>query len=149
MDDLWKKELFMHSTGNLFNLRSKNYDKVSQPILHNIALSFEKFSYKFTATNENYKKAFIFENPCITFDLNRTHFLQKTFFTNEEWNLYGKNIEKLSMDSLLTNGNIVSKNTFEINTGILISDLKYQKLRGMALTAVAKYGKVLTIEKKN
>jgi len=150
MDELWKKELLKFSTGSLFNLRAKNYDKGCHPILHHIALCFEKFIFKFTSVKENYKKIFIFDNPCITFDFNRPHFLQQGFFTGQEWDRYGSIIKNLTMDKLILPDNtIATKENFQLTTGILISDLKFQKLRGLALASVRKFQKIRTEDKKH
>jgi len=117
--------------------------------LHHIALCFEKFIFKFTTVKENYKKIFIFDNPCITFDFNRPHFLQQGFFTGREWDMYGSVIKNLTMDKLILQDNtIASKDNFQLNTGILISDLKFQKLRGLALASIRKFQKFRNEEKK-
>jgi len=149
LDDLWKKELFLNSNGSVFNLRSKNFDKKNHPILFHIAQNFERFVVKFSAVNENFMRAFIFDNPCITFDFNRPHFLQKSFFTEAEWREHYWTIQKLTMESLIKpDYSIREKNEFETLTGIRISDLKFNKLRGMALASLQKFKKNLRSEIK-
>jgi len=149
MDELWKKELFFLSGGNLFNLREKDFNKELNPILHNIARYFEKFVFKFTVIKENFRKAYIFDNPCIKFDVNSPHFLKKTFFTNEEWQMHAVKIKNLTMDMLMSNDNVTySKEYFENKCGMSVSLLKLNKLRGMALTSVRLYGKFSALDKK-
>ena len=148
-DDLWKYQLFNGSHGSVFNLRKSNFDKKMSPILYNIADQAEKFVYSFTARNENYKKAWLFDNPSITFEINRQHYLKKTFFTMEEWTLFEGSIKMLTMDNILNaDGTVKSKIEFENGTGVLLSEIKYNKLRGMALSSVRKYAKNALFEKK-
>jgi len=148
-DDLWKQELLSNSYGTVFNVRCHNFNKTKNPILHNIAEKYEKFLFKFTVTNENFRKAFVYDNPALTFDVNRTHFLKKTFFTDDEWRLYGNEIKTLTMDKLLgENDTVKSKNQFENATGIFLTDIKFNKLRCLARSSLLKYVKNTTEEKK-
>jgi len=117
--------------------------------ISHIAKKFEQFIFSFTIKNENFRKAYVFENPVLTFDVNRQHYLKKSFFTMEEWNLYGRSIKNLTMDQILGAGGIVkSKMDFETSTRIFLSDLKFNKIRGLALTATAKYEKNNREEKR-
>jgi len=59
LDDLWKKELFAGSYRNVFNLRGKNFNKNTNPILHYIATCMESLFLKFTVKNENFLNAWI------------------------------------------------------------------------------------------
>ncbi len=43
LDDYWKQRLFSKSLGNIFNLRSKYFDKNVEPVLHSIVKSYENF----------------------------------------------------------------------------------------------------------
>jgi len=149
MDELWKREFFLHSNGNIFNVRKGHLNVQKNPILRNIAEHFEKFVFKFTVVNENFKKAFIFDNPTLTFDPNRQHYLKKTFFTDQEWENNEGRIKSLTMDMLVSNnGDFYDRGDFELLSGITISDLKFNKLRGLARTAVAKYKKLENSAKK-
>jgi len=148
-DDLWKKELLFFSYGTVFNVRCHNFNRIKNPILHNIAEKYEKFLFKFTATAENFRKAFVYDNFILTFDVNRTHFLKQTFFTNEEWHMFGNEIKTLTMDKLLgENDRVKSKLEFENATGILLSDIKFNKLRCLVRSSLLKYVKNTTEEKK-
>ena len=137
LDDLWKVNLFVKSCGNIFNVRKQNMDKRQHPILYNIVSFFEEFIFKFTATNENFRVAKIFENPCLKFENNRQHHLKKSFFTDEEWNNSEYEIKKLSMDMLIKQDNrLCEKIEFENLAGFVLSELKFTKLRGIASTAL-------------
>jgi len=149
LDAGWKRDIFYYTYGCIFNIRQKQFNSELNPILHNIAGHAEKFIYNFSTMQENYKKCHIFDNPCINFDVNSPHFLKRSFFTNDEWRLHWKGILNLRMDMILNDdGTVKQKNEFEDLTGILISDLKYNKLRGLARSSTLKYAKIKTIEKK-
>jgi len=149
MDDLWKKELLMYSYGSVFNLRQANFDKKLNPILYYVAGKFENFLFNFTTKKENFMSSFFFENPCCTFDINRQHYLKKSFFTEQEWAMYSKKIKKLSMNMLIKRTYVVvNKPEFEELSGIAVSDIKFNKLRGIALTAIRKYRKAEKKEQK-
>jgi len=142
LDDLWKKELLMYSYGSVFNLRQAAFDKKLNPILHHIAGKFEKFLFNFTTIKENFMSAFFFENPCCTFDINRQHFLKKTFFSAVEWQEYSKKIKNLSLNMLINRDyTVIGKPEFEELSGIELSEIKFNKLRGLANAAIQKFKK--------
>jgi len=97
LDELWKCELFLKSNGTIFNTRQKYFDKKINPILFHISGYVENFVFKFTAVKENFRKSYIFDNPCIKFDVAGHHFLKKTFFTEDEWQRYEVKIKGLTM----------------------------------------------------
>ena len=149
MDELWKMELFYFSYFNLFNLRQSNFDNKTNPILHYIAGYAERFLFSFTAVGENFFSSTIYENPSLGFENNRPHYLKRTFFSELEWQSYEKNIKILTVNMLMgRDGNVVQKEIFEENSGILLSDLKFNKLRGLANTAFLRYTKIHHTEKK-
>jgi hypothetical protein len=53
LDDYWKQRLFSKSLGNIFNLRSKFFDKNVEPVLHSIVESYEIFLTNHTKAKEN------------------------------------------------------------------------------------------------
>jgi len=149
LNDHWKRDMFYFSGGNIFNVKQKNFDREMNPILFGIAGHFEKLLRCFTADKENFRKANVFENPCFTFDINRPHFLKKSFFTNEEWDLYEHRIKNLCFDQICgIDGVIKSKDEFEHISGINISNLKFEKIVGLARCSLLKYTRVRTLEKK-
>jgi len=81
MDELWKRELFLFSNYSVFNIRQSSYNRNLNPILYYVAGYAEKFIFNFTSVNENFLSSPIFENPCLSFENNRPHFLKKSFFS--------------------------------------------------------------------
>ena len=141
LDELWKHELNFFSNGSVFNLRKKNFDARKNPILHHIAGCFEKFIFKFTAIRENFMKMWIFENPSLVFDQNMPNFLNRDFFTEPYFEQNKQAICNITMDKILNmDKSFKSKQIFEQLTGIEISDVKYDRLVGLARTAIANYG---------
>ena len=143
MDDYWKRELFYYSYGSVFNLRKKNYSSAQNPILRNIADCFETFIFCFTATNENFAKSFIFENPCLPFQPNRNNYLRQEFFTELEYENNKHLIRSLTMDQLLNpDFTLRSQQEFENTSHLIITPIKFEILRSMARNAVEKFQKV-------
>jgi len=142
LDELWKRELFNGACGKLFNVRKNKFEPANNPILYHIVSCFEKFIFGFTAKNENFKKAFIFENPSLTFDVANNNYLKREFFTNEEYSTHKAAILSLTVDNIL-NPDLSLKNHFEFQevTGIVITDAKYNRLRGLVLTAIQNFSK--------
>jgi len=139
-DELWKRELRYYSYGSVFNLRKKAFNKHSNPILYNMAACFEKFIFSFSATNENFMHAWIFENPCMVLDQRNNNFLTETFF-DQEFFLANKNkIRNLTMNSLVNaNNTLKTKQQFETISGLTLTDIKFGRLLGLARTAIANF----------
>ena len=149
LNDSWKRDLFFLSDGNVFNLRQSKVDKIMNPIIFFIAGHFERFLYAFTVEKENFRRAHFFDNPCFTFDVNRQHFLKKSFFTEDEWDTYKNQIQNLTFDRLVSmEGIIKSKIEFEIGTGLRLTELKFAKIESLARSSIAKYSRADAKEKK-
>jgi hypothetical protein len=150
MDEMWKRELFKNSSSNIFNLRKSFFDEQKNPILYYIARCFEKFTFKFTPINENFRKCYIFENPTLKFDANHQNYLSKAFFGEDIYVRYKRQIHCLTVDSLLNQDNsIKSKDEFEHQTGIFVNVQKYLKLCGLVRTANVTFSKNTVLEKKS
>jgi len=143
LDEIWKKDLYKCANGMVFNLRKKHFDRQKNPILHHIASCFEKFIYGFTCYRENFKQAYIYENPCLTFDNNNNNYLQQNFLTGDEFILYGKSVRALTLDKILNpDYTTKGKQEFEASTNIFLTEIKYNRLRLLAINVVRKYKKV-------
>jgi hypothetical protein len=78
--DNWREEIYNITFGNPAVLHPKMIDKHIHPIIHNIAVSFEKFKMKFFNLNNNYRKSHLFFNPIITRGRRDTALMDHNFF---------------------------------------------------------------------
>jgi hypothetical protein len=148
LDELWKRELFYGSKGTIFNIRKNCFDRRINPILFYIATCFEKFIFNFTSVNENFRKAFIFDNPSLPLDANHNNFVRKSFFEIEYFLMNEKKIRELKVDMILNpDSTIKNRNDFELTSGLQISELKFNKLRSLVLNAATKHTKIEYNEK--
>jgi hypothetical protein len=107
--DNWKIRLYRGSYGDIFNLRSKNFNRNTEPILFNIAKNFEQFIFEHTKINSNYKKSYIFENPVITFAEGVQGNLGERFLADEMMIRWGDKIRNLKVtDFLMGDGTPIS-----------------------------------------
>ena len=147
--ELWKIDLKNGSLGTIYNLRKENYNKKLNPILYHIVSAYEKFLFKFSAQNENFKKMFIFNNPLFCMEGNNRRQFDMNFFTPEIFAEHRNQISCLTFDSITgDNGSILNRNDFLLRTGIILSDSSYNKLRIMIEQCRAKYTKENPINKK-
>jgi hypothetical protein len=130
LDDHWKLRLYKKSYGSIYNLRAKNFDKKTEPILHHIASCFEKFLISYTMVNENYRLSYIYDNPSIQIEQGRDAFLSLRFI---DW---GANIETITKIQNLTVGDILPAvghpvlwDEFRARTGIDLPIQKFTILR--------------------
>ena len=129
--------MYGFSYENIFNIRQKNVNKSTNPILHHLSGCFEKFLLKYGTVKENFREMWLFENPIFKLDNRNQNYLNINFFSEEEFNQYGIAIKNLKMSDILNPDNTIkTKPQFEFQTGIIISEIKYTKLRD--LTSVTK-----------
>ena len=148
-DEQWKRDLLEHSYGTVFNVRGRSLDEKIHPILHHIAVSYENLLINFTKRNENFMKAYVYENPALRLDANNPAFLGRGFFSDVEHMQYGGSIRSLTLDKIINaDKTLKSKQEFQNLTGIQLSDIKYNKLTGIARTAIQTYTKNVPHEKK-
>ena len=67
LDDYWKQRIYSKSLGNIFNIRSKYFDRNSEPVLFSMAESFEKLIFAHSKSKENIRQSVIFENDSVFF----------------------------------------------------------------------------------
>ena len=79
--DNWRVDLTLLGQGNALTLTSAKVDKERYPIIGNIAKSWDYFKSKFWTSNDNYKKALIFNNPMFKRSIHDQGFLDSNFFT--------------------------------------------------------------------
>jgi hypothetical protein len=80
LDEQWKVQLYINNYGVLVNSKGMHSCIRNSPTLHSISNSFENFSNAFTSYNENFRKAYIVENPKMTKAVDSRDFIKKNFF---------------------------------------------------------------------
>ena len=150
LDEFWKRELFFLSYGSVFNIRKKEFCPIRNPILSYIAGCFKKFIFCFTATDENFLKSFIFENPCLPFQQNRNNYLKEEFFGVAEYAENKQTISSLSITHLVNSDfSLKTHHEFEALTTIVITGIKFNVLQGLARTAINQFRKQDQNQKRN
>ena len=139
LDDNWKRYLYSRCYGTVLNVRAEKIDSECYPILHGIVVSYERFFMRHTQWNENFKLAFVFENPALTLNL-RTPDLADEYFFGELMENNAAAIRNLKVSDIFDNGYSSIEN-FTQNTGIPICQRKLTGLRGLYDTASIKYSK--------
>jgi len=78
--DNWRFDLRCIFDGNCLVTCAKYVDPERHPVLYGLAISFEKFLGAFNLTNDNYKMAYILNNPVLYRQRGDTAILDKNFF---------------------------------------------------------------------
>ncbi len=106
--DTWRYDLIQLCSGNPFLLNTTLAKRNMNPIIFNIAQSFERLSKTFYGTGKNYLKAYIYCNPIFTRGRGDNAILCKIFFENETPLNIVEKIAKLRLEDLLMRGGIKS-----------------------------------------
>jgi hypothetical protein len=93
VDEWWKKALYSKCYNVIFNIRSTDFDPRSEPCLHSIVTSYERFLVNYTKLSENYKDSYIFDNNVLTLGLRDNRKLDKSIFTAGFLMAYGEKIK--------------------------------------------------------
>ena len=115
-----------------------NFPQIEGQIIHCIAKSYENFVIKHTQWNENFRHALVFNNQSLTTGLGNENLADGDFFA-EFMNNYTDRVYRIKVSDIHQHG-YVSRDDFERNTGIPISQIKLTALRGLYDTANTKYG---------
>jgi hypothetical protein len=99
------------------------------PVCHIISKSFERISNAFTTTNENFKKAYIFDNGKITLDVDTRETLSSNLFTNNYFMQFAPNIYRLwYCDFYDDNRDLISSETIAHNTGLVLTPVQIYRI---------------------
>jgi hypothetical protein len=119
IDDWWKISLYSRSMGDVFNIRSKDFNLEREPCLYTIVKSYEKFLVNFTRHGNNYKNAYLFSNNALNLGLRDKRVEDKNIFTAAFFAEHGQSIKKLLISDFLNeDGTYLNRENFVINTGI-------------------------------
>ncbi len=142
LDEQWKVQLYINNYGNILNCKSCNTNQNMNPILFVISASYETMYEKFVCTNENFKSAFIVDNKKMTRDLESNLYLTKNFFGLEFFSLHANKLYSLKYsDFYAENGAMIPAATVVESTGVPLTVLMIQTLRGVCNVAKTKYSK--------
>jgi hypothetical protein len=112
------------------------------PILFAISASYETMYDKFVCTNENFKTAFIVDNKKMTRDLETNLYLTKNFFGLDFFSLHANKLYCLTYsDFYAEDGAMIPAATVVESTGVPLTVLMIQTLRGVCSVAKTKYSK--------
>ncbi len=141
LDDWWKIFLYSRCYGNVFNIRSDDFDARYVPCLNNIVTGYETFMFNLTKKNENCRDAYLYKNGALTIGLRNNRMLSDTNFTADFFNTYEYKIKQLRTTDIFVDNLYVGLNNFRINSGIPVSLFHYQMLKGLVETAIVRYRK--------
>ena len=100
-DDLWKEKLLRYGNGNIYNLRSSDFDVTCYPILRCIAKSWETFYFNFCAKDENFRVAYIYDNPVFKLNRGTQNWLQCGVFGRDFFEQNSTEIKRLTFSQVL------------------------------------------------
>jgi len=145
INDSWRWRLASACNFNLEMLRKRFFDAELEPVLYNIAESFEKIQWKFWALNENYLMAPLVDNK---FFLRAAPERRAPVLGCVDRNLVGPEfyaankeaLQSLRMNCLIRGNHIVTIDALRRQTGLNFSNNAYLNLVTAANYAKTKYG---------
>jgi hypothetical protein len=138
----WKLIIYISNYGNIFNSKSRNINKFEFPICYDICNSYERLTNIFTATQENYKKSYIFENLNITIGLRNREQINRRQFTDEVFNEIASKLYSLKYSDLFDEHNVfLTCEMISVQFGINLTQLQWFNLRNACSTAKVRYSK--------
>jgi hypothetical protein len=139
LDELWKLEFFSPAPGDFFSIR-KNMS-FSDPILHNVAVSFSEFLKNFTIKGD-FKKCFILDNEAFTLGIRKKDLLTIGRFGDAGENTrIKKGLFGLTLKDIVTEQNIKPIEELERICGLNIGMQLYRDLYGLVAASFIKYGR--------
>jgi hypothetical protein len=146
LDDWWKIYVYSRCYGNVFNIRSDDFDVRHVPCLNNIVTGYETFMFNLTKKNENFRDAYLYKNRVLTIGLRDKHTLNETSFTANFFNTHEYKIKQLRISDIFVDNTYVGLDNFRINSGIPVSLFQYRMLKGIVETAIVRYRKQVSEE---
>ena len=116
--------------GNPFTISPSTIAQHSNPILYGLSQSFSTFNAVFSATEKNYKKAYILNNPLFCRGNRDSNIIDYTLF-NKNANLY--EIAKLRFCDFFVSGSLKSFVQLNLEYNLSLSSNSYLRLCGAHL----------------
>jgi hypothetical protein len=96
----------------------------------------------FVVKDENFRSALIIDNKKMTRDLETKQYITKNFFGLEFFSMYANNLYKLCYSDFYTDNDvIIPAETVVVSTGVPLTVMMIQTLRGVCSVAKRKYSK--------
>jgi hypothetical protein len=141
-DEQWKVKLYVNNFGNIFNCRACNTNRNANPLLFAISSSYEIMYESFVVKDENFRTAHLVDNKKMTRDLDTNQYITKQFFGFEFFSMRASNLYKLRYSDFYTDNDvIIPAETVVANTGVPLTVMMIQTLRGVCTVAKRKYSK--------
>ncbi len=143
-------QLYINNYGVILNCKASHSNPNFFPILHTISKSFEKMSDTYTEYMENYKCAFLVENSRMTRNIEGREIIGKRFFTREFFETNATKILQLKYcDFYNSDGDLIPARNVVENTGIPLTAIMIQTLRGVCTVAKVKFSEKPIERKKS
>jgi Reverse transcriptase (RNA-dependent DNA polymerase) len=136
--DNWRYDLISFCQDhNLGHLRASDLNQNDNPILYNLANSFDLFCAALATLNGNYKSAYIYDNAAFKYDNTK---LNRNFFGNNFFTAYEANIRSLKFSDCFQDGVFKTWREFAAMQ-IPLNLATWMRLRAALLSARQKYSK--------
>jgi exonuclease III len=138
--DLWRINLRNLSSGNCYCINPKLVDINAHPILHNIAKSFTFFRDKFSASEGNFRDAFLLNNDIFNRGQNDEGIIDVNFFRTSGVMADEKTIAGLKFSDFFDNNVFKSLQDIRHDLNIEVNLLFYFRIRHALLYFVDRNG---------
>ena len=125
--DCWRYDLKTLGNGNVFASALSNDDIQRHPILNNLVQSLSEFQKRFYCINDNYRSAYVLNNPLIYRERGSTRILDKNFFLQNpplDFNV----LAKLKFSDFFSNGTPILLETINVTHNININLVTYLRI---------------------
>ena len=149
LDEKWKQKIYCKSYGNIFNIRSHNFNKITEPTLFGIVNAFEKFSLAYTRHNENFLSSYVFENSALPINLRQRNRLEVNTLDPGTYTRNKIQYQNFKVKDFLDNNlRTLSIHQFRLRTNAEVTQNDYETFKKIVSNAKLKYTKQELSEKK-
>jgi hypothetical protein len=142
LDEQWKAQLYINNFGNVFNCKAQYTNPESNPVLFGISKSFELMYENYVKKDENFRSAYIVGTRTMTRNLETREFITNNFFGNDFFAAHAGNICRLKYNDFYSEGGaLIPADVVIASTGVPLTVMMIQTLRGVCTVAKTKYRK--------
>ena len=133
--DNWRFDLALASPDcNILQIKSRDLNANSNPILKYLAESYEDFYSSFSCVNGNFKEAYVFDNAAFVRGPRDTRKLDPDFFGLDFYNRYRIHIRKLTFNNCFVGHRVKTIDEF-LDDGLPLSPALWFRLQAALLYA--------------